>query len=315
MTGLQSTNNAAHRETAKAAVRRFPLGKLGARQNFLALAFLLPALLYVLAVTFYPAFYAVQVSLHDTKYFVVGEFVGLKHYLRFLGEAEGRNNILRSLIYMGGSVALALPLGLTLAVLLNKPIRLRTFYRGAIIVPWLISQIATALLWGWLVNPQYGPIPYFLVQMSGVRLEVLGDPQGAMATLIAANVWRSFPLPTLLFLAALQAVPQDMLDAAVVDGATGLRRFWYVILPVIRNTALISFILLTLHYFNMVTLPLVLTGGGPVGATDVMALRIFREGFSFYRLDIASAVAVTVFLMNLIFSLVYLRILRSEPLY
>ena len=136
-----------------------------------------------------------------------------------------------------------------------------------------------------------------------------------MGTLVLANVWRSFPLPTLLFLAALQAVPQDILDAAVVDGATGWRRFWHVIFPILRNTALVAFILLTLHYFNMVTLPLVLTGGGPVGATDVMTLRIFREGFSFYRLDFASAVAITVFVMNLVFSLVYLRVLRAEPLY
>jgi multiple sugar transport system permease protein len=287
----------------------------GSGRNMLALALLLPALLYVLAVTFYPALYALQVSLHDTTYFTIGRFVGLKHYLRFLGEAEGRNNVLRSLIYMGSSVAVALPLGLFLATLLNKPIRFRVFFRGAIIVPWLISQIATALLWGWLVNPQYGPIPYLLLQVSGVQLGLLADPYQAMATLVAANVWRSFPLPTLLFLAALQAVPQDMLDAAVVDGATGLRRFWYVIFPVIRNTALIAFILLTLHYFNMVTLPLVLTGGGPVGATDVMTLRIFREGFSFYRLDIASAVAMVVFALNIVFSLVYVKILRAEPLY
>jgi ABC-type sugar transport system permease subunit len=88
-----------------------------------------------------------------------------------------------------------------------------------------------------------------------------------------------------------------------------------VIFPVIRNTALIAFILLTLHYFNMVTLPLVLTGGGPVGATDVMTLRIFREGFSFYRLDIASAVAMVVFALNIVFSLVYVKIFRAEPLY
>jgi multiple sugar transport system permease protein len=288
---------------------------LGARRNLLALAFLLPALLYVLAVTFYPAFYALEVSFHETTYFTMGPFAGLKHYLQFLSDAEGRNNIFRSLLYMGASVAVALPLGLYLAVLLNKPIRFRIFFRGAVIVPWLISQIATALLWGWLVNPQYGPVPYLLLHLSGVRLEFLGDPIQAMATLVLANVWRSFPLPLLLFLAALQAVPQDMLDAAVVDGATGVRRFWYVIFPIIRHTALIAFILLTLHYFNMVTLPLVLTGGGPVGATDVMALRIFREGFTFYRLGIASAVAMIVFLLNLVFSLVYIRVLRAEPLY
>ncbi len=288
---------------------------LTARRNLLTVALLLPAFVYVLMVTFYPSLYALGVSFHDTAYFSIGKFVGLKHYLGFLGEAEGRNNVLRSLIYMGASVALALPLGLYLAVLLNKPIRFRTFFRGAIIVPWLISQIATALLWGWLVNPQYGPVPYLLLQLSGARLEFLGNPAQAMATLVLANVWRSFPLPLLLFLAALQAVPQDMLDAAVVDGATGLRRFWYVIFPILRHTALIAFILLTLHYFNMVTLPLVLTGGGPVGATDVMALRIFREGFTFYRLDVASAVAMVVFVLNLGFSLIYIRVLRAEPLY
>jgi multiple sugar transport system permease protein len=285
------------------------------RRNLLALAFLAPAFLYVLAVTFYPAFYAVQVSLHDTQYFTVGNFVGWKHYLRFFTEPEGLNNIAKSLIYMGASVGIAMPLGLLLAVQLNKPIWLRTFFRGAIIVPWLISQIATALLWGWLVNPQYGPVPYLLLQASGVQLGFLADPWQAMGTLVLANVWRSFPLPTLLFLAALQAVPQDILDAAVVDGATGWRRFWYVIFPILRNTTLVAFILLTLHYFNMVTLPMVLTGGGPIGATDVMTLRIFREGFSFYRLDFASAVAITVFAMNLVFSLVYLRVLRAEPLY
>ncbi|HWT81143.1 MAG TPA: sugar ABC transporter permease [Candidatus Methylomirabilis sp.] len=288
---------------------------LGSRRNLLALALLLPALLYVLAVTFYPAAYAIQVSLHQTHYFAMGDYVGFAHYLRFFAESEGWNNILCSLVYMGISVVIALPLGLVLALLLNKPIRFRTLFRGALILPWLISQIATALLWGWLVNPQYGPVPYLLLTLSGTRFDFLGVPAAAMGTLVLANVWRSFPLPMLLFLAALQAVPQDMLDAAVVDGATGLRRFCHIILPVISNTTLIAFILLTLHYFNMVTLPLVLTGGGPVGATDVMTLRVFREGFTFYRLGIASAVAVVVFVLNLVFSLVYLRLLRTEPLF
>jgi multiple sugar transport system permease protein len=313
MPGIRS-GGATDRELAGRTERLVGRGPW-ARRNRLALAFLLPALLYVLAVTFYPALYAVQVSLHDTQYFSVGRFVGMKHYIRFFTEPEGLNNFAKSLIYMGASVGIAMPLGLLVALQLNKRIWLRTFFRGAIIVPWLISQIATALLWGWLVNPQYGPVPYLLLQLSGVQLGFLADPWQAMGTLVLANVWRSFPLPTLLFLAALQAVPQDILDAAVVDGAAGLRRFWYVIFPILRNTALVAFILLTLHYFNMVTLPLVLTGGGPVGATDVMTLRIFREGFSFYRLDFASAVAITVFGMNIIFSLVYVRVLRADPLY
>jgi multiple sugar transport system permease protein len=285
------------------------------RYDGIALAFLLPTLVYVLAVTFYPAAYAIGVSLHRTKYLVLGAFTGLEHYREFLGDAAGRNNVLQSIVYMTASVAIAMPLGLGLAVLLNRPIRFRAFFRGAIIVPWLISQVATGLLWGWLVNPQFGPVPYLLLALSGVRFGFLGDPSQAMATLVVSNVWRSFALPTLLFLAALQSVPREMLEAAVVDGAGNGRRFWHVVLPVIRNTVLVAFILLTLHYFNMVTLPLVLTGGGPVGATDVMTLRIYREGFQFYRVDMACAVAMVVFALNLVFSLVYLKVLRTEPLY
>ncbi|HTU01932.1 MAG TPA: sugar ABC transporter permease, partial [Candidatus Sulfotelmatobacter sp.] len=220
-----------------------PGTRLGRRRKALALALLLPAFLYVSAVTFYPACYAIQVSLRQTNYFALGKYVGLAHYARFLSQPEGRNNVVRSLIYMAGSVAIALPLGLALALLLNRPIRFRTFFRGALIVPWLVSQIATALLWGWLVNPQYGPVPYLLLALSGTRFDFLGTPPAAMATLVLANVWRSFPLPMLLFLAALQAVPQDMLDAAVVDGASGVRRFWHIVLPVINNTTLIAFIL------------------------------------------------------------------------
>ena len=191
------------------------------RHDTIALAFLLPTLVYVLAVTFYPAAYAIGVSLHRTKYLVLGAFVGLEHYGRFLADAAGRNNVLQSLVYMGASVTIALPLGLGVAILLNRPIRLRAFFRGAVIVPWLISQVATGLLWGWLVNPQYGPVPYLVVALSGVQPGFLGDPSQAMATLVLANVWRSFALPTLLFLAALQSVPREMLEAAVVDGAGG----------------------------------------------------------------------------------------------
>lgn len=288
---------------------------LRSRYDGIALAFLLPTLVYVLAVTFYPAIYAIGVSLHTTKYLVLGAFVGIEHYREFFADATGRNNIVQSLVYMGASVAIAMPLGLGLAILLNRRIRFRAFFRGAIIVPWLISQVATGLLWGWLVNPQFGPVPYVLLELSGVRFGFLGDPSQAMATLVLSNVWRSFALPTLLFLAALQSVPREMLEAAVVDGAGHARRFWHIVLPVIRNTVLVAFILLTLQYFNMVTLPLVLTGGGPVGATDVMTLRVYREGFQFYRVDMACTVAVVVFALNLVFSLAYLKVLKSEPLY
>jgi multiple sugar transport system permease protein len=285
------------------------------RRVGLAYLFLLPTLLLVLAITFYPALHAMRVSLYDTNFLNLTKFVGLKHYIRFLQDPLGRANILNSLVYTFGSLVLALPFGMVLALLLNRPIRCRVLFRTLIIVPWIVSQIVTALLWGWLLNVQYGPVSFFVRTWFGAPFDFLGQTSAAMPTLIVANVWRSFPYPMLLLLAALQTVPAEMYEAARVDCASGWQQFWQITVPLIRNTVLITTIMLSLHYFNMVTLPMILTGGGPVGVTDVLSLRVYREAFNFYHMGLASAVAVYIFLFNIVFSLVYIKILRSKALY
>lgn len=281
----------------------------------LALIFLLPAILLVFAVTLYPAVYAIQVSLHETFYLRTTKFIALRHYFRVLQDPVGRGNIVHSLVYTFGSLAVALPFGMVLALLLNRPIRYRVVFRTLIIVPWIVSQIVTALLWGWLLNPLYGPVNYFIREWFGAPFDFLGQAWSAMPTLIMTNVWRSFPYPMLLLLAALQTVPDEMHEAAKVDGANPWQRFWRITLPLIRNTLLITTIMLSLHYFNMITLPMILTGGGPSGATDVMTLRVYREAFSFFHMGLASAVAVYITIFNIVFSLLYFKILRAEPHY
>ncbi|MCL4531854.1 MAG: sugar ABC transporter permease [Actinobacteria bacterium] len=284
-------------------------------RNKVALAFLLPSVLMVLAVTFYPIVYALLVSLHDTVFLNTTKFIAIQNYLRFLQDPLGRTNIINSLVFTFGSLIVAVPFGLLLALLLNRQIRFRVLFRTLIIIPWIVSQLVTGLLWGWLMNPQFGPIDFFIRQWFGAPFDFLGQATSAMPSMILANVWESFPYPMLLLLAALQTVPEDLHEAAKVDGATAWQRFWRITLPMIHNTLLITTIMLSLHYFNMVTLPLILTGGGPVGATDVMSLRVFREAFSFYHMGFASAVAVYIFIFNIVFSILYIRILRSESTY
>lgn len=281
-------------------------------KNTLALSFLLPAVLLVLLVTFLPILNAMVVSLYDTIYLQRTDFVGLRHYWNYLRDPQGWQNIRGSLIYVLGSLALALPLGIFLATLLNREIRFRTFFRTVIILPWVVSQIVTALLWGWLINPHYGPINYFVHLWFGSPIDVLSQPYLAMPALILVNVWRSFPYPMLLTLAALQTVPAELLEAATVDGASAWIRFWRITFPLIQNTLLITTIILTLHYFNMVTLPLVFTGGGPLGTTEVISLRVYKEAFTFYHVGYGSAIAVYILLFNVLFSLVYIRLLRAE---
>lgn len=282
------------------------------RRNKVALLFLLPSIFMVVAVTFYPIAYALRVSLYDTLYLNTTKFIGLSNYVKFLQDSAGRANMTNSLVYTFASLAVALPIGLGLALLLNRQIRFRVLFRTMIIVPWIVSQIVVALTWGWLMNAQFGPINFFIREWFGAPFDFLGQVGSAMPSLILANVWNSFPYPMLLLLAALQTVPGDLLEAAKVDGANPWQSFTLITIPLIRNTALITTIMLSLHYFNMVTLPFILTGGGPVGATDVMSLRVYREAFSFYHMGFASAVAVYIFVFNIIFSLLYIKILRTE---
>jgi len=126
------------------------------------------------------------------------------------------------------------------------------------------------------------------------------------------SVWRTFPFAMLLFLAALQTVPQDLIEASKMDGAGAWHRFWNVTFPLIKSTVLVVAIMLSLSYFNHIDLPFVMTGGGPLGRTEILALRAYNEAFVFDRMGFGSAVAVLVFIVNMLLSLAYMRILRTE---
>lgn len=308
MDGTQTVSGS----TSPGAARPLPGWRRALRQHGLPLAFFSPTVLLVLLVTFYPAAYSIFVSLHQTDYLNVGGFAGLRHFLDFVMQPAGRSNIVKSLTYVVGSLALSMPLGIFLAVLLNQRVRWRGFFRTVLILPWLISQVVTALLWGWLLHFQVGPVNYVLRQWFGMPIDFLGQPATAMLSLIVAELWRSSPYPMLLVLAALQTIPEEVLEAAKVDGANAWQRFWQVSFPLVLQTVLITTIMLSLHFFNMVTLPLVLTGGGPANATDVMSIRVYREAFEFHHLGFSSAVAVYILLFNLLFSFLYIKVLRGE---
>jgi ABC-type sugar transport system permease subunit len=210
-------------------------------------------------------------------------------------------------VYVIASLLLALPLGVTLAVMLNKPVRGMRFFRVVILLPWVISQTIAALLWKWMLNPQYGPLHSLL----GGH-DLLANKYSSMAALVVVNVWLSYPLATILSLAALQTVPGEVLEAARMDGCRPWQAFRLVVLPIIRPTLLILLIMLTLLYFNMVTLVYTLTGGGPFSGTQVLALQAFLQSFQFFKIGLGAAYSVVLFAFNVIFGIAYVRVLRSS---
>ncbi|HWT79176.1 MAG TPA: sugar ABC transporter permease, partial [Candidatus Methylomirabilis sp.] len=160
-----------------------------------------------------------------------------------------------------------------------------------------------------------GPVNFLLVTLGIGRVMFVANPGLAMQTLIVANVWQSYPYAMILLLAALQTIPTQLYEAARIDGASPPKCFRYVTLPMISNVLLVVVIMCTLHYFNMVTLMYVLTGGGPVFRTETLSLKVFLEAFTHWDMSLASTVGIAIFAFNIVFSLLYIRLLRREALY
>lgn len=270
----------------------------------------LPSIAIVAVVSIFPIVYAINLSLHDTTYMQVGEFNDFAHFLRIFTTPEGLGQIGRSFIYVIGSLLIAVPLSLGLANLLNQQVHGRRIFRVLILLPWVVSQTVAALLWKWLVNPDYGPLG--LGDLPFGRVDFLADPVLAMVLLIVVNVWISYPLATILCLAALQTIPEELREAAEVDGAGPFRRFMQVTLPLMKPTLFVVAIQLTLLYFNMVTLVYTLTGGGPLDGTNLLSLAAFKQSFEFFNLGLGAAYSVVLFAFNILFGAAYIRLLRSD---
>jgi multiple sugar transport system permease protein len=273
---------------------------------------LAPAFLLVAAVSFLPIGYAVVQSFFRSSNLNLGRFVVLQNYGDFFFTRNGLGTVANSLIFVGGTVAIALPLGFALAVALSKPMPLRGLIRTLLILPWLVSNLVGALLWGWLGNPQYGLAPYLLERIGLNLPNIITDPLAAMGSVIVASAWASTPLVMVFVLAALQTVPTDLIEAARIDGASSWQRFWNITLPLVRNTTMVALVLTSLHAFKSVEIVLVMTGGGPNGATETMAIKVFKEAFTLLRLGVGSAGAVAIFLINLMFTMAFVRVLRTE---
>jgi multiple sugar transport system permease protein len=274
--------------------------------------FFYPSLLLVAAVSFVPLFYAVRQSFHAADYLQTGVFVGLANYVALFTTGGGLTNTGRSVAFVLGTLALTMPLGVGLALLLNQDIRFRTFLRTVLMIPWIVSQLVTGLLWMWLLDGRVGPVAHALKQIGVSISGPLTDTTWALPSLIVANTWHSYPLVMVFTLAALQTIPAEVKEAARIDAASSWKRFIHVTLPLVRNTVLVALVLTTLHTFNTVTTVLIMTGGGPAEVTEVLALRVFKEGFVFYRMEVASAAAVLIFGLNILFSLAYIKVLRSD---
>ncbi len=221
--------------------------------------------------------------------------------------------LLNTLWWTAGSLVFQFLLGLGLALLLNRDFRGRRFVQALVFLPWAVPAFLSGLTWAWLFNPVIGPIPHWLfaLGLQSKPTDILADPATAMWGPIIANVWFGIPFFAITLLAALKSIPQELYEAAAVDGASVLQRFTRLTLPFLAPTIAITVMLRTIWIATFADLIFVMTAGGPAGATDTIATYVYVTAFRSLDKGYASAVAVLLLALLLLYALGLLRMRRS----
>ena len=288
--------------------RRAPGG-----QRLLAVAFLLPAVLLVGVLVYLPAVRVLWESLHATALFSPSpRFVGLEQYQELLRTPTFWQVVRNSLVWTGAVVALQNATGLAAAVLLNQRLPLRRLTRSVVLLPWVLPGIVGAVLWRFMYDPQLGLVNALLAAAGVISENVawLGEASTAMAAVVVAATWKGFPFSAVVYLAALQAVSRDQVEAALIDGAGAWQRFWHVTIPAISPIIRLNLLLTTIFTFNYFDLIWVATKGGPLNSTHIFPTFIFQLGFGEFQYGRAAACAVVAALMLAVVVILYLRELR-----
>ncbi|MBB3427103.1 multiple sugar transport system permease protein [Rhizobium sp. BK312] len=275
-----------------------------------------PALILIIAVMLVPLAIGISYAFRDIQLLnpFSGGFIGLEHFRDLSKDKAFYWALKNTLWWTGASVVLQFIFGLILALLLDKPFFGRSIVQALVFLPWAVPSFLAGLNWSWLFNPVIGPIPHWLYGM-GLTSEpgnILSDPNYAMWGPIIANVWWGIPFFAITLLAALQAIPRDLYEAASIDGAGWFERFRSITLPFLAPTIAITVLLRTVWVSNFADLIVVMTGGGPADRTQIVASYIFTQAFK--RLDFGYASAIALVLLVLLLSYSMLIILLRQTL-
>jgi len=284
------------------------------RQAWMLLA---PMLLVMLLLTAWPLLRTIWLSFTDAALIGSGEtpaWIGLENYLYALSDPDFRASVWRTLYFTLVSVTFEGVIGVLVALLLNQKFVGRNVLRVLVILPWALPTIVNAMMWRLNFNPDYGSINALLSQLGiidGYR-SWLGSPDAALNAVMFADIWKNYPLVTLLVLAALQSIPEDLFEAARLDGASAWRRFRAITFPAIVAPLGVALVLRTIDAFKIFDIIYVMTRGGPVDSTKTLSFFVYQESFSYLRAGSGAAYAILMTLMCALLITLYLLMLWHQ---
>ncbi|TVR92205.1 MAG: sugar ABC transporter permease [Spirochaetaceae bacterium] len=259
--------------------------------------------------------YTFYLSLTDWDMFTAPRFVGLSNFRRLSNDPVFHRSLLNNLKWMAVFITIPIAAGLALAMVLNRKVRGSTFFKVSFFLPMVLSLVVAGLVWSWLYNPAYGLINVLLrtVGLPYLARGWLASANTAMESIIAVGVWRQVGYVMVFYLAGLQSVNQDLVDASRVDGASSWKSFRHVVLPQLAPITTVVIVISIIDSLRVFALVSVMTGGGPHNSSNVLANYVYLTGFQWYQMGYAAAIAVVLFLLASVFIVFYLsRIAKEE---
>jgi multiple sugar transport system permease protein len=293
---------------------RRPLRVPGARA---AILFLAPALTAIVVFFVLPIAAALVMSFSDFDIYALGNpayarLVGVENYLALSQDPRFWRALVNTFYFVLVGGPLTVVVALSAAMLLNsRLVRFKSFFRLVYFAPVVTTLVAVAVVWRYLYHPRFGLLNYLLGATGIPPIDWLGDPLWAMPAIILMAVWKNFGFSMLIFIAGLQNIPGELYEAAHVDGATGWQRFRHVTLPMLAPTFLFIGIITMIGYFQVFAEPYIMTQGGPVDSTLTVVLLLYEQGFRWWNMGFAAALAFMLFLVILVFTLIQLRLQRD----
>jgi multiple sugar transport system permease protein len=280
------------------------------QENRLGYFFIIPTFLLVAALFFYPLVKTIIDSLYKSSLvFPKPKFVGFGNFIDILSERTFYEILLQSFIWTVVVVIFQFLLGLGSAFLLHNPFPGRDVVRAVVILPWIVPGVITGMLWVLLYDPQLGMINHVLFKMGIIEkyLTWLSDKHTALLAVIFVAIWKGFPFSALMYMAALQGVNPELIDAVKIDGAGRWGQFFYVVIPEISPIIRITLLLTTVWTFNYFEIIYIMTNGGPGNATHIFPTYIYNLAFTRFRFGLAATYAMITFIILTLFSILYMR--------
>jgi multiple sugar transport system permease protein len=286
------------------------------REQLFAYSLILPCFFFVSVFAFYPIIYSFYLSMHRIIMGlpVLGEkFVWFQNYRELLRDSVALHSLVNTFLFVFLSTFFEILFGLGIALVINQHFRGRGIVRAAVLIPWAIPTVVASQMWRFILHDKYGLVNFALygADLSGYGAW-LADPIFAFAAIVIADVWKTSSFAALLILAGLQTIPDELYEAARIDGANAWRQFTGITLPLIRPALLIALLFRTMDAFRVFDLVFVMTQGGPADSTNVLQFygykKIFAEGLMGY----GSTISVLVFLITFAIAMIYIRTLGSR---